>query len=97
LYAATIQTTFCELTLPLGDDIQVQVNYGDGTNDTIDVANFNVETYGVNVPQQLVSKSVLNLTASSYLLPNTETSTDGYLKSIQIYGSSGGSITLEVN
>lgn len=95
--AATLQSTFCELSLPSGDDIQLKVSYGDGTNDTFDVANFNVETYGTNVPQKLVSPSVLNLTPDSYLLPNTETSTDGYLKSIQIYGYLGGSVTVEVS
>lgn len=95
-YAATLQSTFCELSLPSGDDIQLRVNYGDGTNDIVDVANFNVETYGVTVPQKLISKSVRNLTSGDYILPNLETSTDGYLKSIQIYGNLGGTVTVEV-
>ncbi len=73
------------------------MDYGDGTNDTFDVANFNVESYGVNVPQKLLSQSIQNLSPGSYLLLNTETSTDGYLKSIQIYGRLGGTVNVEVS
>ena len=95
---ATTSYLQCDISLADGTNLNVGIDYGDGTAiQTFSPVDFELVSYGSPVPQFYAKSPIPSSAGTVYMLANAEVKKSGYLKAIELYALLSGTVTITVS
>ena len=95
---ATTSYLQCDISLADGTNLNVNIDYGDGTaTQAFTPVDFELISYGSPVPQFYAKTPIPSSIGMDYMLANAEIKKSSYLKAIELYGLNSGTITITVS
>ena len=96
--STTWDPILCNIFVSSGSDLQVNIDYGDGSQETFKSLDSELLKYGIPVPQNLIQLTSLSpVPGQVFIIANSEFEFDGYLRGFELYATAEGSIDFFVS